>query len=96
MKKQSNGCGPSWLPSFIKELLFNWFHEASCDKHDEGYEQGGDEVRRFECDWKFWLAMHRDTLRLKGVKRWLAWMHAVLFFAFVRLLGWVQFNYDGK
>lgn len=90
----SNGCGPAWLPQLFKRLLFDWFFEASCNKHDEGYERGGDEVRRFECDWKFWQAMRRDTLRFKGIKRGAAWLCAVAFFVIVRAGGWSRFNYD--
>ena len=88
-----NGCGPAWFPQFLKDWLFNWFFEASCNKHDEGYRNGGDEVRRFECDWKFWQAMKRDTLKQKGFKRFIRWVQAVIFFAFVRCLGWTRFNY---
>lgn len=88
-----NGCGPVWLPGWIKALLFNWFFEASCDKHDIGYAQGGDEVRRFECDWKFLHAMLRDTRRQKGYLKPLCYLLAWVFFALVRLFGWLQFNY---
>ena len=88
-----NGCGPENWPEWFKSLLFNWFFEASCDRHDEGYRQGGDEIRRFECDWKFWLAMRRDTLRYRGAKRFTRWLQAVLFFIAVRVYGWRRFNY---
>mgnify|MGYP003636003026 FL=1 len=88
-----NGCGPAWLPSWIKSLLFDWFFEASCDKHDIGYTKGGDEIRRFECDWKFWLAMKKDTLRYSGLKRLIRWVQAILYFTLVRLFGWKFFNY---
>lgn len=88
-----NGCGPVWFPQFLKDWLFNWFFEASCNKHDEGYRNGGDEVRRFECDWKFWQAMKRDTLKQRGLKRFIRWLQALLFFMFVRTLGWTRFNY---
>lgn len=92
-----NGCGPAWLPQWIKSLLFDWFFKASCNKHDEGYRAGGDEIRRFECDWKFWLAMREDTLRYRGIKRFVRWLQALVFFLFVRGLGWTRFNYhEGK
>lgn len=91
--KESNGCGPSWLPQWLISFLFNWFFEASCNKHDEGYREGGDEVRRFECDWKFLQAMRRDTLRYRGVKRLARWCQAIIFFVMVRAFGWLQFNY---
>ena len=43
--EEGNGCGPDWVPRKIKSLLFDWFFEASCDKHDAGYAEGGDEAR---------------------------------------------------
>lgn len=89
----SNGCGPAWLPRWLTRALFDWFFEASCDKHDEGYAQGGDEVRRFECDYKFWQAMRRDTLRQRGPVRLVCWLQAAAFFSMVRLFGRSRFNY---
>ena len=89
----SNGCGPTWLPIWIKELLFNWFFEASCNKHDDGYEKGGDEIRRFECDWKFLQAMRRDIKRIKWYWRPLATIIAYTFFILVRAFGWRYFQY---
>jgi hypothetical protein len=93
MNQKSNGCGPGFFPALLKDLLFNWFFEASCDKHDYGYMIGGNEIRRFECDWKFWLAMKRDTLRFNGLTRFLRWLQAIFFFALVRAFGWTRFNY---
>lgn len=93
MTQQPNGCGPAWMPRWIKSFLFDWFFEASCNKHDEGYVKGGDELYRFECDWKFWLAMKRDTLRHKGGRRLIRFTQAILFFLIVRLFGWTRFNY---
>lgn len=89
----NNGCGPEWMPRWVTSALFGWFFEASCNRHDEGYEAGGDEIRRFECDWKFYQAMRRDTLKHKGVKRLLRWVQAVIFFKVVRVFGWMRFNY---
>lgn len=88
-----NGCGPEVLPVWLKDLLFNWFFEASCNRHDEGYAQGGDEIRRFVCDWKFYLAMHRDALRQRGLSRLIRFAQALVFFALVRAFGWLVFNY---
>ena len=93
MTLKGNGCGPAMMPRWIKSLLFDWFFEASCDKHDIGYSQGGDETRRLECDTKFWEAMKRDTLRYSGPKRLIRWCQAILFFSLVRLFGWTFFNY---
>ena len=89
----SNGCGPEWLPTVIKSLLFNWFFEASCNRHDEGYAEGGNEGRRYECDQLFWLAMRRDTLHYDGIGRAARWLMALAFFVMVRLFGWMSFNY---
>lgn len=33
-----NGCGPDWMLLWLKQMFFNWFFEASCNKHDRGYE----------------------------------------------------------
>ncbi len=90
----ANGCGPSWMPWWLKRLLFNWFFEAQCNRHDAGYEKGGDEVRRFECDWKFGQAMSRDIKRLKWFLRPVAIFVGLGFYGAVRAFGWLQFNYD--
>ena len=90
----SNGCGPKWLPNFIKDWLFNWFFEASCDIHDMGYKVGGNERRRYVCDFKFWQAMKKDTLRFRGVPRLVRWSQALLFYSLVRMFGWTRFNYN--
>jgi hypothetical protein len=92
----ANGCGPAWFPEWLRWLCFGWFFEASCIKHDNGYKQGGDEVRRFECDWKFWLAMRRDIRRAMVMLRPLLFVVAVVYYLFVRLFGWYFFNHKGK
>jgi hypothetical protein len=89
-----NGCGPSWLPRWLKSLLFDWFHEASCAKHDEGYEKGGAEADRLRCDQKFLEAMLIDTLAQPWWIRPYYGIQAYLFYAIVRVFGWVQFNYE--
>ncbi len=91
-----NGCGPSWVPQWLKQLLFNWFFEAQCNKHDAGYEEGGDEVRRFECDWQFGQAMKRDIKRLVWYLRPVAILVSILFYVMVRSFGWLQFNYTER
>ena len=93
---KANGCGPSWMPLFLKRLLFNWFFETQCDHHDAGYDEGGDEVRRFECDWKFGQAMWSDIKRLKWFLRPVAVFVGVCFYILVRTFGWLQFNYHGR
>ncbi|MAD43583.1 MAG: hypothetical protein CMH98_01140 [Oceanospirillaceae bacterium] len=93
--KKTNGCGPSWMPRWLKTALFDWFFEASCNRHDQGYEKGGDEIRRFECDWKFWRAMKRDIKRLAWYLRPVAVFVGLAFYLMVRAFGWLQFNYHG-
>ena len=94
MKNYGNGCGPDWVPRWIKSALFDWFHEASCDKHDEGYSKGGDEARRKVCDKKFLEAMLRDTLRQPTIpSRKIAFVQAWAYYGLVRVFGKSSFNY---
>ncbi len=93
MNKLHNGCGPAWLPKKIKDPLFNWFFEACCNKHDEGYLKGGSEFRRWECDAKFFKAMLKDSLKVYPVLIPLALMEAVVFYLIVAFFGWTRFNY---
>jgi len=88
-----NGCGPEWMPRFIKTALFDWFHEASCNKHDEGYINGGDKERRKHCDKKFLEAMKRDSMRKRGLQRAIRLTQAYAFYYAVRGYGWTAFNY---
>ena len=81
------------MPVFIKQWLFNWFFEASCNKHDEGYAQGGDEIRRFECDYKFWLAMKRDAMKDDGLFRFVKYIIAWIYYLVARLFGRFIFTY---
>jgi len=96
MKQIGNGCGPFWLPLSLKDLLFNWFHEASCYRHDEGYAEGGDEARRKVCDVKFFEAMRRDSLRHRGLSRAIRYSQAYIFYTLVRVFGATSFNYKDK
>ena len=84
------------MPRKINSLLFDWFFEASCNKHDEGYTTGGDEARRKVCDDKFLDVMKRDTMRFKGLRRGIRFAQAYVFYAIVRAFGWMQFNYKDK
>lgn len=93
MQASSNGCGPSWMPRRIKAILFNWFFEASCDKHDQGYTKGGNELRRWVCDARFLLAMLRDARSVPAYFRPFALIEAVMFYIIVASLGWTRFNY---
>lgn len=88
-----NGCGPDWFPRWLKVALFNWFFEASCDKHDEGYQEGGSEARRKVCDDKFLEAMLRDTQRRHFLLRPLMKAQAYTFYWIVRKYGRKRFTY---
>ncbi len=81
------------MPEKVKGLLFNWFFEASCDKHDRGYEEGGNELRRLYCDYRFFKAMCNDVKRVKWYYKPLALSTSVSFFSTVVLFGWTSFNY---
>ena len=89
----ANGCGPSWMPRFIKDMLFNWHFEAACNKHDIDYSHGGDEVRRFECDYNFWLEMKRVSKKSKGLFRFIRYAVACIYYIAARLLGKFSFTY---
>lgn len=93
MTMGGNGCGPEQVPRIIKSLLFDWFHEASCAKHDEGYNEGGDEARRKVCDDKFYEAMKRDSNRHRGLSRLVRRVQAAIFYGLVRKFGKPAFNY---
>lgn len=93
MKSNVNGCGPLWMPQKIKALLFNWFFEASCNKHDLGYAEGGDELWRWYCDLRFLIAMLKDVKRLPWYWRPLALIVAIFFYLVVMILGWSRYNY---
>jgi hypothetical protein len=87
---ETNGCGGkgAWIkvPNFI--------FEASCNKHDEGYNDGGDEARRFECDGKFFIMMIKDTYQVKWwIKRVNYQIWGFVYFIAVRLFGKKYFNY---
>lgn len=89
-------CGPSWLPTPARKWLFGWFFEASCVKHDDGYRQGGSELRRWECDYKFFRAMVKDSTTPVDKLTPLKLGVAVGFYAAVALGGWTRFNYKTK
>lgn len=86
-------CGPAWIPELIRRFMLSWFFEASCAKHDVGYNRGGTESDRYHFDLKFLGAMLRDAQRghkaLIPVKVPLAF----IYFFWVRLGGWTSFNY---
>ena len=89
----SAACGPAWMPRWLRQKLFGWFFEASCIKHDDGYREGGSELRRLECDWKFLKAMLRDTVRGNRAQMPIKAVVAVSFFIAVRIGGPFSFRY---
>lgn len=97
-----NGCGPEWMSKYpitdkIRGWLWDWFHEASCDKHDEGYRLGGTEVRREYCDIRFYQAMLNDADKIHSYfYRFLAKKQAWVFFKLVRKFGSRHFNYHSE
>ena len=93
-----NGCGPAWFDNYrptawLKKVLFNWFHEASCNMHDIGYQEGGDELWRWYCDARFFLAMLRDVRKQSLMLMPVAFVLANAFYITVVLLGWTRFTY---
>lgn len=92
-KAYGNGCGPAWLPKWLKKLLFGWFFEASCKRHDFAYSRGGDEADRHEADYGFMRAMLDDVARLPWYLQLPAYIEAWCFFVIVRVFGSLAFDY---
>ena len=90
---KGNGCGFSWMPKFLKDLLFNWFHEASCDDHDKWYATGGSSTTRKYYDVMFLMAMKSDCNKFRGVSRLIRLIQAYLYYSLARSFGWLSFNY---
>lgn len=93
---KDTACGPAWAPQAVKNILFGWFFEASCIRHDKAYEKGGNELRRLKVDFGFFKAMMRDSLKTKSVVMPLKITTAVFFFLAVRIGGPLSFNYGSK
>ena len=88
-----NGCGPDWFPDWLVRLLFGWFFEASCRRHDFAYERGGSREDRKKADRGFLKAMMRDAERLPWYKGGFAYIVAGVFYLLVRLFGSWSFYY---
>jgi Prokaryotic phospholipase A2 len=88
-----NGCGPSWFPVWLANLMFGWFFDASCRRHDFGYRRGGSRADRLAVDRGFYRAMRQDAVRFSGGKALVAKAVAWLFYRLVRLFGGYIFNY---
>lgn len=103
MSKVANGCGPAWmdkweitarLKAFVAIYFLGWLFHASCNKHDEGYAEGGDWVRKLYCDLRFFAAMVKDVSRLdRWYKKVGALFVAYAYFWLVMLVGWFSFEY---
>lgn len=91
-----NGCGPNWLPKKIKDLFFNWFFEASCNKHDRNYSKGKTELDRWKYDFIFLNCMLQDAKQQPKRQRLLAYSLAFIFYLTVVLFGWIQFKYSRR
>ena len=99
-----NGCGPAWmdkwpttikLKAFVAKHFLGWLFHASCNIHDEGYEEGGNWIRKIYCDVRFFAAMIKDAGGLDGLhKQIAALVVAFVYFILVLLAGWFSFNFD--
>ena len=87
-----NGCGPDWLPRLLVKILFGWFFEASCRRHDFAYSRGGDAADRLAADRGFLKAMIRDAKRLHWSLRLPAFVEALAFYGLVRAFGGITFD----
>ncbi len=101
----ANGCGPQWMDrwratkkvkDWTAEKALGWFFNASCNRHDEGYDKGGDWAWKLYCDMRFLDAMLHDSSRLLVHKRIGAIFVALVYFVFVLLGGWFSFTYKAK
>jgi len=86
-------CGPDFLPAWLRKILFGWFFNASCIKHDNDYRKGGSESDRIRYDLKFFASMLKDTVRTKNLTFFPKLVVAVIFFIVVFAFGRFTFNY---
>ena len=88
-----NGCGPKWLPQWIKDNLLNCYFRVECDEHDRQYKVGGTEHSRLVYDKIFFFEMCEVANKFTGVGNYSRLAVALFFYWAVRLLGWTRFNY---
>lgn len=91
-----NGCGPAFFPAFLTNILFGWFFDASCRRHDFGYARGGSRSDRKAVDVGFYQAMLGDAaLMARGnvFKKQGLCTVAWVFYKLVRGFGWLRFYY---
>ena len=100
-----NGVGPSWFPAgfrlFVTQKCSWFFEDASWRHHDFGYAVGGDEFDRWRCDWKFFMAMCKDSMsqpsRVRVSTVPVALLISLVFFVAVLFVGWRgSFRYDSR
>lgn len=83
-----------WLKDMVAKYLLGWLFEASCNKHDEGYEKGGNWIQKLYCDLRFFAAMVKDAGNLQGIHKQIpALIVALIYFVCVMLGGWLSFKF---
>ena len=79
---------PEVVRCFITTKAMWFFDEASYKHHDFGYYVGHREIDRWRCDWKFFVAMLRDSLRQPFYTRPFSLIISTIFFVAVLVGGW--------
>ena len=84
-----------WPKNFFLKSPRVVFFEASCQKHDEYYSNGWNEVQRLVADLFFLTYMLDDINKYqnKWYKKLFYVSWALLYFILVRLLWWLFFIY---
>jgi hypothetical protein len=93
-KQLGNGCGLKWFPTWLKHIMFGWFFETSCRRHDFAYIRGGSRLDRFLADRGLYKSMKKDASRFTN--RWVHLYTKTLSFVYyyaVRVFGIFIFNY---
>lgn len=88
-----NYVGLKLLQKHFKPIF--WFiFSASAKQHDEDYERGGDKMDKLTTDVGFFWRMLSDANKQETFSRKrLAVYIAIIYFLFVRVFGWIGFNY---
>ncbi len=86
----SNWCW--WCWSWFKPPHAIFF-EASCNIHDQNYENWVNEKDRKKADKWLFKYMKRDIKRLAWYKQPRYYIWCILYYVAVRLFGWKYFNY---
>lgn len=93
-QKGRDYCGPGhgFLAWFVSDAPWGVDISYCCWVHDEQYATGGTGKDRLASDEEFYYCI-KNTLRVRGIPKWLARMVARKYFAAVRILGSSRFNY---